>query len=231
MADFINDIINEQQAEYEKVLHDLELELYSFIDSPEAQDIELLETRLTQLLTVSGFYMFADNIINNIYQELAENSFFLYTEKPLFTEQDITSLNILKEQDLSKYTRYGEDLNNILIRSIDQYNKGFINKTVLMEIIKDTVSGDFRNYVKTWIGTSLSSFYRQTTLVLGLNAGFTKFKYVGKLIETSREFCRKHIGQIKTIAEWNSLDNEQGLYPISDYLGGWNCQHRLVGVA
>ncbi len=57
------------------------------------------------------------------------------------------------------------------------------------------------------------------------------YLYEGPIIETSREFCRVHVGQVKTENGWNSLDNGAGHPgPIMEYAGGWNCQHMLMAI-
>jgi len=47
------------------------------------------------------------------------------------------------------------------------------------------------------------------------------------LDDKTREFCRKHIGEVKTLEEWDKLDNGQ-LNPVSVYCGGYNCRHFLM---
>ncbi len=44
-----------------------------------------------------------------------------------------------------------------------------------------------------------------------------------------RSFCANNYGKVKTIEEWNKLSNGQ-LSPVSQYMGGYNCRHVLVGV-
>lgn len=96
----------------------------------------------------------------------------------------------------------------------------------------DVISGateSLRNTLKTEINTAVAGFERSVTLKKARDNGFTRFLYVGGIIETSRDFCIERDGNIYTQKEIDSWDNGQGL-PANVYLGGYNCRHSLTPV-
>ena len=80
------------------------------------------------------------------------------------------------------------------------------------------------HHIQTLADTSITRFNRQMIVKKAEEAGVDKYEYVGLIIETSRDFCRKWIGQILTKDEINALDNGQTSNVMTDG-GGFNCMH------
>jgi hypothetical protein len=81
----------------------------------------------------------------------------------------------------------------------------------------------------------LRSFDGALTLIRSRNAGVEKFKYVGGVIDTSRDFCVKHNNKIYTRAEINRIWGSStwgGRAPGNPFVvrGGYNCRHMFVPV-
>lgn len=73
------------------------------------------------------------------------------------------------------------------------------------------------------------------TLIRAQLGGIDRFKYVGGVIPTSRDFCRTHTGKIYTLAEINRIWRSQtwgGKAPGNPFVvrGGYNCRHMFVPV-
>ncbi len=83
---------------------------------------------------------------------------------------------------------------------------------------------------QTLANTSLGAFDTSVMISYAQQANITRFKYDGVLDASTRDFCRKHVGKIYTIAELDKLDNGTDLKPVSVYLGAWNCRHYLTAI-
>ena len=84
---------------------------------------------------------------------------------------------------------------------------------------------------ETLIDTGTSAFYQNATFMIAEDAGIDKYKYVGPLDGRTRDFCRKHIGQVKTKEQWDAVPPAAGQPgPVSVYRGGWSCRHQLSPV-
>ena len=85
----------------------------------------------------------------------------------------------------------------------------------------------YKTKITNGTSTMLQGLYRTTNELAGRKAKIKDYRYVGPLDDITRPFCRKHINEVKTMAEWNQLDNGQ-LDPVSVFGGGYNCRHELV---
>lgn len=62
--------------------------------------------------------------------------------------------------------------------------------------------------------------------------GDALFLYTGPRGSILRPFCAEHLGKVFTLAELDALDNGPGQpKPVSVYLGGYNCRHRLAPIS
>ena len=114
-----------------------------------------------------------------------------------------------------------------------------------IKALRTTVQGDGQTdgrllaNVKTTASTALSvadaTYAKQTADAI--NAQW--FRYVGKPIKTTRDFCRKRAGNFyhrKEIESWGS-ENWNGRIDgtnsdtIFNYRGGWNCRHLIIAVS
>jgi len=132
----------------------------------------------------------------------------------------------------------------IAVNSID------LSKTSLEDDVKDkvnnelkkAVSGDYgiesvtKKLTNTGIGsheaytlanTALAQFDNGYMAEVASQAGVIYYLYDGIKSDNTRDFCKKHIKRVYTLAELAALDNHQGL-PVETALGGYNCQHYLT---
>ena len=132
----------------------------------------------------------------------------------------------------------------VAVNSID------LSKTSLEDDVKDkvnnelkkAVSGDYgiesvtKKLTNTGIGsheaytlanTALAQFDNGYMAEVASQAGVIYYLYDGIKSDNTRDFCKKHIKRVYTLAELAALDNHQGL-PVETALGGYNCQHYLT---
>jgi len=234
----VNKNVSGIQSKIENSINRLEVLVSNFVGGIEINsniDINLSRTAVDQIIVQSGFFQVVNELLNQGYGDILNES--LKRHQRLFnnvielSEESLNRLTILKQADLIQYQKitdaFGIDLNNQVINlSLDA-----IDASSVLTILNETLIPRVRNNVRTIIDTGLKGIYRTGNNLIAKEAGIKKFQYVGGLIATSRDFCKNHLGEIKTLAEWDSLASEQGqIAPVSTFLGGFNCQHDLVGV-
>lgn len=214
----------------------LERNLTDFIQANQITgtvDTALARQQIEQILVQSGYYETTGALLNEGYQAVVDDSAELYNKLygKNFQFQDVSlqQLQALKNLDLEQYTQLAGQAVTEINRALTDLQFGSINFSQAFSIIREQVVDKLERYAGTWLTTGLSGIYRESSITLALDNDIKKFQYVGTIIATSRPFCKKHLGEVKTIEEWNTLDNGQ-LAPISTYMGGWNCRHSFIGV-
>jgi len=106
---------------------------------------------------------------------------------------------------------------------------------IVMQVRQLLVGGTDRrgrplsSYAGTIAQTRYMQVFATTTQRLAAAAGVERYRYSGTLVRDSREWCRRHLGQVLTMDEiqsWASKD-WQGKAPGDPFItrGGWNCRH------
>ena len=192
-----------------------------------------------RLLTESGYYEVVGELIGPDRQALLDVTYKqykeLYNESLRYNEVSLARLDAMKQVDLVRFNQLANNANVSITEQIIQmqFDPTMTQKTIAESIItNDLVAKNLGNYADTWVKTKTSGFYNQTNIDLGTDNGFEYFLYAGRTGGNIRPFCSKYVGQIKTISEWNKLDNDalrkgQPL-PVSTFLGGYNCVHAMV---
>jgi hypothetical protein len=91
---------------------------------------------------------------------------------------------------------------------------------------------------KTYVDTALSIIGRARTLAVAKNSGLVWFRYIGGVIETSRDFCVERNGNYYHTTEieewpdteWDGMIEGTNSQNIFYYCGGWNCRHEFIPV-
>lgn len=87
---------------------------------------------------------------------------------------------------------------------------------------------------KTILHDSLFEFSASVATASAAEAGITKFRYEGDIIETTRSFCQKHVGKEYTLDEVYEIwaDSWAGKKEGDPFRvrGGYNCRHWWVPV-
>jgi hypothetical protein len=104
----------------------------------------------------------------------------------------------------------------------------------LLSQIRTILSGSIKR-LRSAFDFIVRSFDGALTLIRSRNADVEKFKYVGGVIDTSRDFCVTHNNKIYTRAEINRIWSSSswgGKAPGNPFVvrGGYNCRHMFVPV-
>jgi len=147
-----------------------------------------------------------------------------FTDVVPFTDVELTEI---READYSALSQYYD---NVIKQAIVDIVRGATSKEEATSNIKKVVEGKYENNVARWVETGFAAFTRSTTERFALEEGIKYFLYAGPKDSITRPFCAKHIGDIRTIAEWKRIRNPSPL-PTIPYLGGYRCRHTLIAVS
>ena len=191
-------------------------------------DVALNRQQIQNLLVESGYFDAVQELLNDGYQQTLEESFDQYKklypdETFQFAPASLQEINVLKQLDFDTFNQLGSDAGEVLNRIITNVQLGDMTFTQAVDAFTDEAA-KLANHSKTWVNTGL-----QANTQLAEDNGLEQFQYVGPRDTLTRPFCGDHLFEIKTKAEWDSLDNGQ-IGPVSTFRGGYNCRHQLVGI-
>lgn len=83
--------------------------------------------------------------------------------------------------------------------------------------------------VNTLANTAVAQFDNAAHVENAMQAGVIYYLYDGVEHPQTRDFCKKHLNKVYTIAELQAMSNGQGL-PVVTSLGGYNCTHYLTAL-
>jgi len=137
-------------------------------------------------------------------------------------------LNDARAKDLSFFN----SLKGIIVSKVSQVVHSFKTGLITKEAAKSTITREaqtIKRQQQTEISTRINGFKQIARNMFASAVGIKMFEYVGPLDGKTRDFCRQHIGEVRSMKEWNNFKNGQ-IEPVSVYKGGYNCRHSLVGV-
>lgn len=151
-----------------------------------------------------------------------------------FTGADKASMDVLKESAYKEYTMIGGAAQEKVIQSLYSNvlgGKGFSDLVADIEgVLLGSVSRTGRplvNYAKLFANDMIMNFHNDVALKKGLDIGMDRFLYYGTLIASSRDFCKRRVGQAytkKQILSWKGgWKGKRG--DAWNFRGGWNCRH------
>jgi hypothetical protein len=221
----------------ESTLRKLERNLTPLLDQYRilpAADAALATQELQGILQQSGFYETTGRLLNDGYQQAideVQNIYFQTVGENLqFSPASLERLTSLRNLDFGEYSKLADGFNTTMTRTLMDVNFGAIDTNTATKILQSQVD-NLGNHATTWVTTGLSGIYRESSMLLAQDQGFTKFEYVGPFDKITRPFCRNLLSgkRVYTIDEINAMDNGQGL-SVKQYGGGFNCRHQWIGV-
>lgn len=163
-----------------------------------------------------------------------------------FSQTDARAIVAIKNLDLSRWERQGEDLAMAVQQSILDSVVGGSSFKDMSERIAAALIGDgqkeaaFLARSRTIANTTLQGFDRTLSNRIAEKAGITTFIYLGPDDGITRRFCASVLSTggdaefnipaletkepIYTQEQIDDMDNGQGL-PVSQFAGGYNCRH------
>jgi hypothetical protein len=220
----------------EKTMRKLERNLTDYLQANQLTgvvDTALSRQQIQQVLIDSGYYQTTGALLNEGYQAAINESANLYSqlydESFQFQDVSLQQLNALKNLDLTQFNQLADTAAQTLNRTLTDLQFGAIDFNQALTTLREKVVDQLQRHGKTWLTTGLSGIYRESTTQLASDNGIERYQYVGPNDSLTRPFCKKYLGQVKTLDEWNKLDNGQ-INPVGTYGGGYNCRHTFIGV-
>lgn len=198
---------------------------------PGTIDAALARAQVEGLLTQSGYYVAVENLFGAGFQSIIDGLFADYKKLlPELQFSDVSKARIaaIRDMSLKVFDGIGSDQATALQRELLNYSFGVRDQSSVFDEI-NTITSEFENTTALALDTAISGFEQETTNMLASDSGITDFEYVGPDDNVTRDFCAEHLGQVKTLEEWDQLDNGQ-IDPVSIYCGGYNCRHTLEPV-
>ena len=106
------------------------------------------------------------------------------------------------------------------------------NSKEIIKYMQREVGGSFKQ-TQTVFRTTQNDLYNRmrTNFFKSIKTKNTKrYIYTGVLDSKTRDFCRKHIGEIKTEKQWRAIKNGSGTSAWC-CRGGYNCRHQILFVS
>ena len=138
---------------------------------------------------------------------------------------------------------------SITSETLDKINQSVLDYVVAganRDELKDQLRGALTGLVdvrgrpmqtraETFTQDAIMKFNRTANELTAKLAGVKNFMYYGNAMDTTREFCRQHIGKVKTREEWERIGRETNWDGKSSNnlfisCGGYNCRHHLMPV-
>lgn len=239
--DEVNDVIDFYINAFNRISQDLSDAIYREIvptgmgkyDNADIAYYSRIRREIDILLAEVGMNQFYNDMIEKGYQEIYESQAKMYdklydtVEEPFRNILPITNQEIqgIKQIDFSKFNVGNERLKQVVVDVI----RGAQTRTQAANTMRESIDIGYRQYIRTWVDTSMSAFTREVNNIYAKEADIKYFEYVGANDKKTRPFCKSHIGEIRTMSEWKALKNPSKL-PTFPYLGGYRCRHALIAV-
>jgi len=199
------------------------------------KNIALTTSEVRRVLKDSGVNKQITDLLGEGYQKIATDTIGAYKEliNPdlVFNDEQLANLSRLQQIDGESFEEILNNATSEISRSIKGVQTGTSTIDAALLNIDKTITNRLVNNMQTNIDTATSAFHQNITITLAEDVGLNQFKYIGPLDGRTRPFCRRSdvINQIKTLAEWDKLDNGQ-INPVSAFRGGYRCRHQLTPV-
>ena len=138
-----------------------------------------------------------------------------------------STLTALRDIDTARFVRAGENAVALVSENVMLNVLGDLTRREVVNGIRDSIDSTLRRYAITYADTGLHSYDRTVQWETWKQAEIESFRYEGPDDDKTREWCRARIGKTFTREQIEDMDNGQGLLPVSEFGGGWNCRHRF----
>jgi hypothetical protein len=148
-----------------------------------------------------------------------------------FTEIDPKIITQLQTLEFQGFADIGAEYTDAIAKEVYQNTLTGRSFADSVNTIKQVAGGEMARYAKQQVHDSLMQFDAAINVSIGKEAGAKKWKYVGSLIETSRQFCKDHEGEVmddeKIEQLWGTSWAGKAAGDPFIVRGGYNCGHRF----
>ena len=148
-----------------------------------------------------------------------------------FTEIDPKIITQLQTLEFQGFADIGAEYTDAIAKEVYQNTLTGRSFADSVNTVKQVAGGEMARYAKQQVHDSLMQFDAAINVSIGKEAGAKKWKYVGSLIETSRQFCKDHEGEVmddeKIEQLWSTSWAGKAAGDPFIVRGGYNCGHRF----
>lgn len=162
---------------------------------------------------------------------------YQYLDTPVnFSGIDIKAMEVLRDGYWREYLDIGSKAKNQIIQSVYSNvlaNGEFVSLVASIEgslLGSNAVSATGRplaQYARLYARDMLMNYHNEVNILKAKDAKLTHFLYIGNIVETTRDFCKKRAGKYysrKQIMAWRyKWVGKSG--PALTHRGGYNCRH------
>lgn len=167
-------------------------------------------------------------------------SFGHLNEASRFTKIDKEVIETLKNGYWQNYLDLGNTSKDRIIQKVYNHTiSGEKFSTLFSEIFVEMTGQVSKRgvplsaYARTYANDFVMNFYQEVNLMKAEKAKMEYFLYIGNVMESTRDFCKKHVGRYykkSTIQSWDK-DRWQGKSgPPLTNRGGYNCRHNWQAI-
>jgi len=151
-----------------------------------------------------------------------------------FQELDPSVVAQLKTLSFQGFQDIGNEYLDVIAKEIYEATLVGASFATIVQSVRSQVSGRLARYSSQLVHDSLMQFDASVNIKMAKDAGITKFKYVGSLVDASRNHCRKHRNKTYTEEEIYEIWSGEWAGKMSGnpfkVRGGYNCGHQFIGV-
>ena len=148
-----------------------------------------------------------------------------------FTKLDPEIISQLQTLEFQGFQEVGTEYLDVVSKEVYQNTLTGTSFAASIASVKAVQGGRLASNAKQLVHDSLMQFDAAVNTSIGKQSGATKWKYVGRIIETTRPFCREHEGQTFTEEEIATLweGSWAGKASGDPFIvrGGYNCGHQF----
>lgn len=226
--EFVSDITNRQVTMYNRNVQKMNNDYILLYAS--RPNIDAIPSGIQTVIRQSGYGNTTQRLLNESFQDVVDESFDLYkrtlNKSFNFTDESLDRLGVWKDQAFIRFDKLiagsENDVAALMVNAALTDLPDEVFATSMTQLMKR-----LRNFTQTEADTGLAGYYRNSNVLLATDNGLNDFFYSGHFGGDIRPFCAAHVGQVKTITQWDELNNGQ-LNPVSVYCGGYNCHHTLI---
>lgn len=186
----------------------------------------------------SDFNSTTRKIVNDFLnvRKVIERNFSYLNEAAKFTGIDKTAMEVLRDGYWQDYLTLGNQQKNKVIQAV--YNQVIAGEkfSTLVSTIEQALVGSnakgvtgrsLAQYSKLYARDMIMNYHNEILIKKAEDTDLKYYLYVGDIIATTRDFCRKRVGKYYTKAQieaWTySWKGKSG--PAFTNRGGYNCRH------
>jgi len=175
------------------------------------------------------------NDFKNI-NSLVKRSYQYLDEAVTFTGVEETALTVLRDGMYQDYIQIGTRAKNKIVQEV--YNNvlangefstlvGIIEQQLLGSALTGVTGKPLVQYARLYANDMIMNYHNEVNLMKAEDAGLNHFLYVGDIIATTRDFCKRRVGKIYTRNQIQSWTYRWGgkSGPALTHRGGYNCRH------